>query len=346
MKFGLLDYNYGIRKYRIATNFGDEIQSIAASYFFPKIDYFIDREQISSNNFNKNEKIKVIMNGWWIHDANQWPPAQNIDPLLISMHFADKKEFLKNLFSKENIYYLSGGNSPVGARDLYTLELLQNHNIPSYFSGCLTLTLPKNESIKKQDYILCVDVNPTIVNYIKSKTSRPIYCISPQFQFNFFSAIDKFKIAFNLLAAYQGAHTVITTRLHAAMPSLALETPVLLIDKSKTSEIRFSGLSELVHSVKEVNYLNNLDYYDFDKPPQNSSKYLKYRKNLIEKCELFTGHKHNNITPLLQNNSPEELIVQNLNSMYNASKNLKIESYLTKRNIRRWFKEKLLKSFT
>lgn len=208
------------------------------------------------------------------------------------------------------------------------------------------MTLPKNESIKKQDYILCVDVNPTIVNYIKSKTSRPVYCISPQFQFNFFSAIDKFKIAFNLLAAYQGAHTVITTRLHAAMPSLALETPVLLIDKSKTSEIRFSGLSELVHSIKEVNYLNNLDYYDFDNPPQNSSKYLKYRKNLIEKCELFTGHKHNNISPLLQNNSPEELIVQNLNSMYNASKNLKIESYLTKRNIRRWFKEKLLKSFT
>ena len=112
MKFGLLDYNYGIRQYRIETNFGDEIQSIAASYFLPKIDYFIDRELISSNHFDKNEKIKIIMNGWWMHDSNQWPPAQNIEPLLISIHFADKKEFLKNLFSKENIYYLSGGELP------------------------------------------------------------------------------------------------------------------------------------------------------------------------------------------------------------------------------------------
>lgn len=127
------------------------------------------------------------------------------------------------------------------------------------------------------------------------------------------------------------------------MPSLALETPVLLIDKSKTNEIRFSGLSDLVHSIKEVNYLNNLDYYDFDNPPQNSSKYLEYRKNLIEKCELFTGHKQSNISPLLQNNSPEELIVQNLNAMYNASKNLKIESFLRTRDVRHWLKEKLLK---
>ena len=109
MKFGLLDYNYGIRQYRIETNFGDEIQSIAASYFLPKIDYFIDRELISSNHFDKNEKIKIIMNGWWMHDSNQWPPAQNIEPLLISRQ---KRIFKESFFKRKYLLFIGGGTHP------------------------------------------------------------------------------------------------------------------------------------------------------------------------------------------------------------------------------------------
>ncbi len=51
MKFGLLKYDYGIYKYAIGSNLGDEIQSIAASYFLPKIDCFIDRESIKKKQY-------------------------------------------------------------------------------------------------------------------------------------------------------------------------------------------------------------------------------------------------------------------------------------------------------
>ena len=344
MKFGLLNYDYGINQYRMGLNFGDEIQSIAASYFLPHIDYFFDREKINSIPIKSDEKIKTIMNAWWMHDEKQWPPSPIIDPLLISMHFTDNKKYIQRLFSKENISYLLD-NGPVGARDSYTLELLEKHDIPAYFSGCLTLTLPKNPNIHKQDYILCIDVNKKIVDYIKSKTQRNVYCISPQFKFNFFNSYDKFKIAFNLLAAYQSAHAIITTRLHATMPSLALKTPVLLIDKTKTEEIRFSGLSNLANTVKEDFYLNNLDYFDFENPPANDDKFLKYRNSLIERCEKFTGHKHSAKSALSLNNTPEELITQNLSTMYNVTKTLSIEDYLTKKDIRHWFKRKIIKSF-
>ena len=40
MKYGLMNYNYGREKYFMDINFGDEIQSIAASNFLPKIDSY------------------------------------------------------------------------------------------------------------------------------------------------------------------------------------------------------------------------------------------------------------------------------------------------------------------
>ena len=45
-------------------------------------------------------------------------------------------------------------------------------NIPSYFSGCLTLTLQRNYEIPRQDYILCVDVEPHVVDKIKQLTGK------------------------------------------------------------------------------------------------------------------------------------------------------------------------------
>lgn len=46
MKFGLMSYDY-------TTNLGNEIQSIAARRFLPKIDYFIEHEKL--NLFNKGK---------------------------------------------------------------------------------------------------------------------------------------------------------------------------------------------------------------------------------------------------------------------------------------------------
>lgn len=178
MKFGVLKYEYGINANTLGSNLGDEIQSIAASYFLPQVDYYIDREGIAEN--VSQEKLKLIMNGWYMHDWTQWPPASNIDPLLVSIHLANKK-FEENLFSPQNLEYLIS-HGPIGARDLNTLDLLQEQNIPAYFSGCLTLTLPKNENIVKEDYILCIDVQKEIVEKLKKHTSRKIY----EFSTNFF----------------------------------------------------------------------------------------------------------------------------------------------------------------
>lgn len=201
-------------------------------------------------------------------------------------------------------------------------------------------TFPR-ESIEKQDYVICVDVQEKIVNYLKEKTKRTVYCISPGFKIPFFSENDKFNLAFNLLVAYQSAHAVVTTRLHTAMPCLALGTPVLLIDKSNGNEIRFTGWTEFVNNIGEQNYLKNLDYFDIDNPIPNSNKFLKYRNDLIKRCENFTGCKHRNISPLIEPSSLEESIVRNFAVMNNVNTNLDLSKFIKKNDIIKFLKSKI-----
>lgn len=327
MKYGLMDYEYGKNKYFVDVNFGDEIQSIAASNFLPKIDYFIDRENITEK-IDINDKIKLIMNGWYMHNQEQWPPADNIVPLLISMHIVpSKKKFIENIFSERNREYLLSFG-PIGTRDLGTLELFEKNNIPAYFSGCLTLTLNKNKLIKKQDYILCVDVKDDLVRAIKKQTKRKVICISPVFKYPIFNKYDKFKYAFKFLEAYQSAAAVITSRLHAAMPCLALETPVLLIDDSNGEDQRFWGLNKLVRNISTNKYISNLDFFDLNNIKENSKEYLHYRAKLINSCEKFIGSKQQEISPLYKIYNKEEENVQNLEILTNITKKSSKESVL------------------
>ena len=59
---------YGLLYYKDTDNIGDDIQTYAQERFLPKVDYLIDRENLESFVPNKKEKVKLIMNAWYIHD--------------------------------------------------------------------------------------------------------------------------------------------------------------------------------------------------------------------------------------------------------------------------------------
>lgn len=119
-------------------NIGDYMQSLAASKFYNKTDYYIEREKVSS--FKSDIPVKTIMNAWWMWSKN-WPPSNSINPLFVSVHISP--ESAKWILSEEGIAYLKQ-HSPIGCRDLNTLNMMKEKNIDAYFSGCLTLTLGKN----------------------------------------------------------------------------------------------------------------------------------------------------------------------------------------------------------
>ncbi len=136
-----------------ATNIGDYIQALAASQFLPHVDGFIDREE-DLNNYS-DDYCTVIMNGWFMHNPKNWPPTDNINPLFVSFHI---NYLAKNgLTSIDSVNYLKK-HSPIGCRDYYTAEMLQEKGVDAYFSGCLTLTLGmKYATEKKSEKTYIVD---------------------------------------------------------------------------------------------------------------------------------------------------------------------------------------------
>ncbi|MEZ9480626.1 polysaccharide pyruvyl transferase family protein [Vibrio splendidus] len=285
-KYGLIAYS--------SFNIGDDIQSVAAKRFLPKVDSYIQRERVGS--FESIDKTKLIMNAWWMWDAAQFPPSNSIDPLLISMYF--RPEIRDKLLEKDAKEYLIK-HGPVGCRDTSTAEFLNENGIPAYFSGCLTLTLKKNKEIKKEKFILTVDLPDEAVERIQSQTSYPVYNISRMLN-PYFNSIDRIEIAELILYLYQSAHCVISPCLHVVLPCLALETPVLRVDIGDTTGAgnkvstgdakgRYSGMEHLAHKVNLADLLKGNHDYIFENPLDNPEDYKLIRNELIEKVEGFTN---------------------------------------------------------
>lgn len=299
MKYGLLCYDY-------LENLGNEIQSIAARRFLPEIDYFIDYNNLST--FKASDDFKMIMNAWYFHETKSWPPVDEfIHPLLISMHInINNKNVLNHFLTEESRDFLVK-YGPVGTRDHLTRDFLLENDIPAYFSGCLTLTLEGDNSVKKEDYILLVDVPKELIGFIKSKTDKKVYVLShnppmdlnkrrlsPEFHYledRIYNSQEKFFFAECLLNLYERASCVITKRLHVALPCLAFNTPVLVInDEIINGERRFSSYKDLLNFYSLEEYMNNYTIFDVNNPPQNKKDYLKIRKELISTVKKFTGH--------------------------------------------------------
>lgn len=118
-----------------AINIGDYIQAVAAEQFFDQIDTYIERERLDEY---QGEPIRMIMNGWFMHEPKHWPPAKNINPLFVAFHINSLAK--DRLLAPESINYLKK-YEPIGCRDLGTVDLLKSKGIDAYFSACLTLTL-------------------------------------------------------------------------------------------------------------------------------------------------------------------------------------------------------------
>lgn len=151
MKYKVLSVN----TQGIAINIGDYIQALASKQFLPAFDGFINREAL---NVYYDEPTKIIMNGWYMHKPENWPPTSCIIPLFVAFHV--NKTTNNKMFTEKGIAYLKN-HEPIGCRDYYTLENLRSLDIRAYFSGCMTLTLGEKYHSSKKDN-KCYFVDPVI----------------------------------------------------------------------------------------------------------------------------------------------------------------------------------------
>lgn len=140
----------------VCKNIGDYIQGVATRQFVDPIDEYIEQEEADQYFPEDKKKIKLIMNGWFQWRAENWPPSEYIEPLLMSMHISPIRA--DALLTEKGIAFLQK-HQPVGCRDLYTKNLLESKGIEAYFSACETLTLGEKYKIdkSKKDGICIVD---------------------------------------------------------------------------------------------------------------------------------------------------------------------------------------------
>lgn len=129
-------------------NIGDYTQSLAQlSFINDKNIVYVDKERMSDFR-SESGPVKVIMNAWLMVFPQYWPPSKDIKPLLISVHISPTKA--EEMLTQDGIAFLKE-HGPVGCRDLGTVAILKKHDIPCYFSGCLTLTLGEQYHAEKKN---------------------------------------------------------------------------------------------------------------------------------------------------------------------------------------------------
>ena len=341
MQIGLLKYQNN-KTGSDLFNIGDYIQSISVLQFISgKKFILIDRERLDEY---QGEDLKLVMNGWFMHCPEHWPPSRSIHPLFVAFHINSSVD--SYLLSNRSISYFKE-HEPVGCRDLRTTKILQDKGISAYFSGCMTLTLGymKNYRTKKSDNIYFTDPyyrtirNPFIYlknlsrlikNYKTLKIlytkicgarveirkslkvlsfyilyssiftndllSRAIFLQHEIHSNDFNSEEDKFNYAEKLLHLYADAKLVVTSRIHCALPCLALETPVIYTDKNTenlTDNCRLDGLINffnvifIYHNRYKANFNFDGKRISLSTNLKNKGEYIQYRENLISRVKDF-----------------------------------------------------------
>lgn len=283
---------YGLIVFSKTDNLGDDIQSYATMQHLPRVDYIIERENMSAFVPNDRNKVAVIMAGWFLYSHLNWPPSPYIYPLNVSMHFDTYySKYLGNSLEKNMVLEGYGAqwlnsNGPVGVRDYFTLNLLSGFGINSYFSGCITTTLKKFPDVTKHDEIIAVDISKQMTEYVKRHSNKKVTVKTHKLKMESLPLKERFLLVEKYLKLYQGASLVITSRLHAALPCLAFGTPVLFIKDTKFFN-RIGTYMPYVHSEFEDNILRSSFHYDFDNPPSNPSRHLDMQSSLNSICNDF-----------------------------------------------------------
>lgn len=287
---------YGVIVYIQTDNIGDDILSYAGMKYLPHVDYVIDRESLDTFCPKQKEYVSVIMNGWFLFNKFNWPPSPYINPKIIGIHFSNNNfrgigdEYLDGLGQE----YLKK-NSPIGCRDTGTMEKMMSRNISAYLSGCLTLTLSKFKNVENTDKYVLVDVPDILADKMQKelgpqRIERFSHFVIPSERGAEWSI--RCERVENILKKYQGARLVITTRLHCALPCLALGTPVILIEEtSKDYTERKSDFSKYLrcYSLDKILHLNVHEMGNF----QNGIEFYDMRSKLIEECERFVNECEN-----------------------------------------------------
>lgn len=241
MKFASFKYQ--------SKNIGDQFQSFAAEQHLPRVDEQIERDFLGD--LPGPDKHFVIMNGWFNQDPEPWPPSEALEPVFFGFHIGkNRKDNIRERYLQPDSVAYFKRFEPIGCRDRQTRDWLLEKGVDAYYSKCLTLTFPKREKVPKDGKIFLVDVFSyyPLPKYLRKKGVIVGHGIS-----NILGDPVKRTVAKRVLEVYRDeAALVVTSRLHAAMPCIAMGIPVVYLGTPgdyRTSILEDIGLP--VHEYKK-----------------------------------------------------------------------------------------------
>ena len=274
-------------------NIGDYIQTKAVIDMIHPINHkVLDREGL--NKF-KGSKLKTIINGWFMENPKNWPPNNNISPLFISFHINPSAK--KDLLKPESLNYLKQ-HEPIGCRDTYTQNLLHKNGIKSYYSSCITTTFTRDKYLTNKtqpEGVIVIGafdrLNPSIdfssiytlllslikypihkLKYLLKKQSFENHLRNQNIVVKRYQQITKrkisshnqgLKLANDMLKEIAKSEIIITSRIHAALPALAMGLKVIFINEGlshKNHKTRIEDVNKFFMTVSlEEFFMTNLE---------------------------------------------------------------------------------------
>ncbi len=323
-KFGVIVYEGGEFEKANLLNLGDYVQSTAAKQFLPRVDEYITREGMHLYN---NDTVKMIMNAWYMANPENFPPSKKIDPLYVSLHL--NSSIIDKIFRPEVVEHFKA-HQPIGCRDNHTRDLLISKGVDAYYSGCMTLTLGNTyKRTEVSNEVIFVDImhdSLTLKKLLKQPLRLGKRILTGRIKelvvrrnilqkyfddevldnatyidqmVPYINADEGFKMADEYLKRLAAARFVVTSRIHTALPCLAMGTPVIFVNggfKTKVDKCRFDGLFDFFNRIdvdgkgeSSINFSFNGDKIGMNTELNNKDLHVPFANELIAKCKQFIG---------------------------------------------------------
>lgn len=292
MKLGLILHNYGENVVKASGyNIGDPIQSIALQQLYHEMN--VPNDDIIKINLNEiasyeGDYVLLPMLGIAIgSEFSPLPLSPKIIPLFISSHF------IASELSPEAVNYLKT-YEPIGCRDEYSLNTMRKYGISAFLSGCITTIFNRRSKVNPENIYL-VDIPKSLDNYlpsnIKKHAIRKTHLLPLKNDVMTTDIAERlFMLSEERLNEYkQSAKLVISSRMHALVPCMAMGIPVIAAFENISN--RFSWLDKYIHLYTEDEF-KSIDWNPLPIEYENTKIDLK---NLFINSIKQAYHKYNQI---------------------------------------------------
>lgn len=234
-------------------NIGDNIQSLALDYIYEKLGIKkknilgIQRDYINKTKQDVNLVFHTEITSSNVINRMLLNNNININAIISLVLYDDLKTLEKNY---KDIYSLMKKYEPIACRDEKTTKELRNNGIKAYLMGCFTICFPKREKEPIDGKVFLCDIPKELEEYIPENVKSGAEYVTHSVKLKKYpvdeeenNRIDS--IAKKTIERYRDkAKLVVTGRLHAAVPCIAMGIPVILV--CNNLDFRFGWIEKFV----------------------------------------------------------------------------------------------------